>query len=170
VITSRDCDRTGPTDQSLAGRTRFWRRTPESSPSQMFSRRQSSCEAEREHSRGARRLDAVAAVLYHGAGGWIHAHPCSGVKEEVRGGFSPGNLADAEDASRKAVVQAGQAQRVAYLLVGPTGCDARGKHDQVKGFDDAIDRPELGGEGVSIEMLERVLPISREPTAEEGSG
>src|SRR5262249_21129620 len=27
VITKRDCDRTGPTDQSLGWRTTFWRRT-----------------------------------------------------------------------------------------------------------------------------------------------
>lgn len=68
---------------------------------QVFSRGQSSREAKREHSRGARRLDAVTAVLDDRARGRIRAHPCGGVKEEVGRGFSPRNLAGAEDASAK---------------------------------------------------------------------
>jgi hypothetical protein len=50
--------------------------------------------------------------------------------------------------------------------VRSTGCDARGSRDLVKRLDDAIDGRELGREDISIEMLERVLPVDREATAE----
>src|SRR5262249_58587181 len=49
-----------------------------------LSRREPAGESEGAHARGARRLDAGAAVLDHHAGARLDAHPLCGLAEEVR--------------------------------------------------------------------------------------
>src|SRR6266540_1361057 len=90
------------------------------------------------------------------------------VLKEVGSRLPLGHLADAEDATLEARVQACEPERVPHLVVAAARRHAGGRADPVEGLDDAVDRSELGLEGLPVEMLELVLPILGETASELG--
>jgi hypothetical protein len=82
--------------------------------------------AERAHPRGARSLDAVAAVLDHRATRCVGGERGSGVEEQVGGGLAVADVVGAEDAAVEALEQPGQAERVPQLVVAAARGDAVG--------------------------------------------
>src|SRR5262249_33859251 len=65
------------------------------------------------------------AVLDDDAPGGLYAHAPRRVQEQIRGRLAAGDLADAEDPAREALVEPGEPQSEANLLVRPTRRDAR---------------------------------------------
>src|SRR5438093_3852904 len=71
------------------------------------------------------------------------------------------HLARAEDPAREAVVEPGEPQRVANLLVSSARRDTRRDRDGVERLENPGYRRELGGEGLSIQMSEWLFPARR---------
>jgi len=71
------------------------------------------------------------------------------------------HLARAEDPAREAVVEPGEPQRVANLLVGSARRDTRRDRDGVERLENPGYRRELGGESLSIQMSEWLFPARR---------
>src|SRR5262249_19163931 len=114
--------------------------------------------AERAHAGGPGGLDAVGAVRDdRAAGGW-DAQALRRVQEQIRGWLAAGDLADAEDPAGEALVEPGEPESVANLLVCAARRDAGRNRDGVERRDDPRHRRGLGRRGAAGGGGERPLP------------
>ena len=87
-----------------------------------------------------------------------NAHLRRRVEEEIRLRLATGNVARAEDPPCESLVQAGQPERQAHLLVASIRCDAHRDRDRVEGLDHTVDRSQLADERVTVEQLGFLFP------------
>ena len=95
-----------------------------SGPSSISAGGQPAGVGEDAHAGGTRGCDARAAVLDDHAPRRARRHPPRSVEEQIGGGLAVRDFLGAEDPSREPVIQAGQTECVAQVVVGAARRDA----------------------------------------------